>query len=165
MKPQNKDGKRAAMGMIPATALVLITLIATIGAVEITISAVSPSGQSNSLTTSAPGGVGSGANSIQPSEVVSRITILAGSSLNVSSSGFSPNVIVVIYGQNNTVTWTNADSVPHTITSDSMGFNSGNLSKGQSFTYTFNQFGTFIYQCTYYPWMHGTVMVENPFAA
>jgi plastocyanin len=150
------------MGMIPATALVLITLIATVGAVEITISAISPSAQGNPIATGSPASQGT---SSQPSVGAVQVKILAGSSTNMSSSGFSPDVIVVIFGINNTVTWTNGDTVPHSIASVSTGFNSGNLSAGQSFTYTFNQFGKFNYQCTYYPWMHGMVIVENSFAA
>src|SRR5579864_7513442 len=122
MNHRNKDSK-SAMGMIPATALVLITLIVTVGAVEITISVVSPSAQRNPIATGSPASQGTGINSSQPSGGGVQAKILAGSSTNMSTPGFSPDVIVVVFGLNNTVTWTNGDTVSHSIVSDSMGFN------------------------------------------
>jgi plastocyanin len=167
MRPRNKGSEKKAMGMIPATALVLITIIAVVGAVEIGILAVSSSAQASPMALGDPGATGSngnGVNSSQPSPGAVQVTILVGSSTNIKSPGFSPDVIVVVFGVNNTVTWTNDDSVPHAIASNIAGFDSGNLSTGQSFTYTFSKFGTFNIQCKYYPWIQGMVIVENPFA-
>jgi hypothetical protein len=79
------------MGMIPATAFVLITLIATAGAVEIGISVITPSSQLAPVMTGAPGnqqGAGNGENSSQPSLVAVQATIPVGSSINTSSPGF-----------------------------------------------------------------------------
>lgn len=65
-----------------------------------------------------------------------------------------------------TVTWTNNDSAPHTVTSTSGGvpngtFESGNLNSGQTFSFTFTSAGTFNYQCKYHPSMKGTVTVTQ----
>lgn len=59
---------------------------------------------------------------------------------------FSPKEVTIKKGT--TVTWTNQDSVIHTATSDTGVFDSGNLSQGQSFSYTFSTAGTFPYVCT-----------------
>ena len=59
-----------------------------------------------------------------------------------------------------TVTWTNGDDMPHTVTAESGAFDSGNLNQGQTYTHTFETAGTFPYSCTYHPFMKGTVTVR-----
>jgi len=90
------------------------------------------------------------------------VMIPAGSGTDTSSPGFSPPTITVVIGVNNTVVWTNRDSVPHTVTSTTKLFDSGNLNAGDSFTYTFTTPGTYQYGCSYHPWMKGTVIVKGP---
>lgn len=58
-----------------------------------------------------------------------------------------------------TVTWTNMDSAPHTATS-SGNFNSDRLDQGQSFSYTFEEAGTFEYFCEFHPNMVSTITVS-----
>jgi amicyanin len=60
-----------------------------------------------------------------------------------------------------TVTWTNKDLVGHTVTSDSGAFESGNINKDQSFSFTFTSEGTFPYHCAPHPWMKGKVTVTK----
>ena len=90
------------------------------------------------------------------------VMIPSGSGTDTSSPGFSPPTITVVIGVNNTVVWTNRDSVPHTVTSTTKLFDSGNLNAGDSFTYTFTTPGTYQYGCSYHPWMKGTVIVKGP---
>jgi plastocyanin len=76
---------------------------------------------------------------------------------------FSPERIQVVLGT--TVTWTNQDTVPHNVTiapvvmSSSNNWQSGLLSPGQSFSYTFTSQGTFQYHCQEHPGMVGVVIV------
>jgi plastocyanin len=76
---------------------------------------------------------------------------------------FSPARIQVALGT--TVTWTNQDTVPHNVTlapvvvSSSNNWDSGLLSPGQSFSYTFTSQGTFQYHCQEDPGMVGVVIV------
>jgi len=49
----------------------------------------------------------------------------------------------------------------HTVTADGGLFNSGNLSTGQSFSFTFVSRGTFTYHCRIHPSMTGTVSVTS----
>jgi plastocyanin len=59
-----------------------------------------------------------------------------------------------------TVSWTNDDSIQHTITSDEEGlFVSGPISPGDTFDNTFDTPGDFGYHCSIHPWMTGRVMV------
>lgn len=57
-----------------------------------------------------------------------------------------------------TVTWINQDTAQHTATGDS--FDSKLLKKGQSFSHTFNETGTYPYICTPHPYMKGLIIVE-----
>lgn len=78
--------------------------------------------------------------------------------VEVSNFKFVPETVTVSPGT--TVTWTNADSAPHTATSREDVFDSGSMSKGDTFSYTFGQTGTNQYYCTIHPYMEGTVIVE-----
>ena len=60
-----------------------------------------------------------------------------------------------------TVSWTNYDSIEHTITSNEEGlFVSGPLSPGDIFENVFDTPGEFGYHCAIPPWMTGRVIVE-----
>jgi plastocyanin len=59
------------------------------------------------------------------------------------------------------VTWTNNDSVAHTVTSDSNGLlNSPTLSPGDSYSFTFPNSGSTNYHCNIHTMMRGTVIVQ-----
>jgi plastocyanin len=60
-----------------------------------------------------------------------------------------------------TVVWTNYGTHTHTVTSNTMVFNSGDLITGNSFSYTFNTLGDFGYFCMHHPMMTGVVYVRN----
>ena len=95
------------------------------------------------------------------------VSIASGSS-SLTDTAYQPNPIQVSVG--NTVTWTNNDSQPHTVTSGSNGqpdnkFNSSPnfsplLNPGQTFSFTFTQAGTYPYFCMLHPNMVGTVNVS-----
>ena len=57
-----------------------------------------------------------------------------------------------------TVVWENYDSAPHTVTGD--GLDSGKMSSGDTYEYTFTEPGTYEYYCAYHPSMTATVIVE-----
>ena len=50
-----------------------------------------------------------------------------------------------------TVTWTNDDTTPHTVTEQNRAFHSAALDTKDTFTYTFTTPGEFVYRCTYPP--------------
>ena len=96
------------------------------------------------------------------------VSIVSGSS-TLTTDAFSPNPIQVSVGT--TVTWTNNDSQPHTVTSGSNGqpdnkFNSSPnftplLNPGQTFSFTFTEAGEYPYFCLLHPNMVGTVNVSS----
>lgn len=78
--------------------------------------------------------------------------------VSIKNFAFSPQSLTVSKGT--TVTWTNNDSVGHTATSTSGVFDSGLLSLGKSFSYTFSNTGTYSYKCTPHPYMTGSIIVQ-----
>ena len=76
----------------------------------------------------------------------------------INNMKFSPSSITVSSGT--TITWTNQESITHTVTSDNSVFDSGNLGNGNSFSYTFSTVGTFPYHCKYHSSMTATVIVQ-----
>ena len=80
-------------------------------------------------------------------------------SINIQKFAFDPLIITVKGGTK--VTWTNNDTVSHTVTSD-VGtlLNSPTLSPGQSFSFTFTDPGTIKYHCSIHPMMKGTIVVQ-----
>ena len=70
---------------------------------------------------------------------------------------FVPGSVTVKVGA--TVTWTNEDIVPHTVTADDGSFRSGSLAQGQSFRETFRTASSIAYHCEFHASMHGTVVV------
>ena len=83
-----------------------------------------------------------------------------GATVAIQGFAFSPASITVAKGT--AITWTNKDSAAHTVTAtDPAGaFNSGSLSSGASFSFTFTTAGTFNYVCNFHPSMKGTVVVS-----
>lgn len=60
-----------------------------------------------------------------------------------------------------TISWTNDDSIEHTVTSDEEGlFDSGPISPGDSFDNIFDIPGKFDYHCSIHPFMTSTVVIN-----
>ncbi len=78
--------------------------------------------------------------------------------LAMQNFAYQPAHIQVRVGT--TVTWTNQDNVPHSVTFKNGMKDSGLLSQGQSFSYTFNTPDTYQYYCTVHPYMVATVTVN-----
>lgn len=90
-----------------------------------------------------------------------RVSIVSGAS-TLTTRAYSPDVITVVIGVNNTVVWQNNDNVVHTATGTNFtGFNTGNIQPGASASYTFNTAGTYPYHCLIHPTMSGTVFVKG----
>ena len=72
---------------------------------------------------------------------------------------FSPAALTVRVGD--TVTWIQHDEAPHDVvtTSAPVAFRSPQLSAGQSWSYTFQQPGTYQYYCSVHPDMRASVTV------
>jgi plastocyanin len=78
--------------------------------------------------------------------------------VTIKDMAFSPATVEVAIGT--TVTWTNEDFISHTATSRTGIFDSGTMSKGSTFSYTFTAAGNFEYYCIPHPSMIGHVIVK-----
>jgi plastocyanin len=91
--------------------------------------------------------------------------------VSIKNYAFTPAKLVVRPGT--TVTWTDNDAVPHTVTAvtawsgtgtaKSGVFDSGTIQPGAQFTFTFNRAGAYRYQCAIHYFMarmHGVVIVS-----
>jgi len=76
----------------------------------------------------------------------------------ISIINFTFDPVTLSIKKGTTVTWTNNDLVSHQIKSDS--FNSDVLTKGKTFSFTFNDIGTYNYSCAIHPSMSGQIIVE-----
>lgn len=82
-----------------------------------------------------------------------------GAAVAIEGFDFHPGKLTVEAGSR--VTWTDLDSVNHTVTADDGSFDSGSISNGQAFRQTFDQAGTFTYHCAIHPSMTATIVVTG----
>jgi plastocyanin len=75
--------------------------------------------------------------------------------MGMGPAAFGTNPLVITAGT--TVTWTNADSMAHTTTSDTGVWDSGILAPNGTFSFTFANAGTFPYHCT----IHGAASMSG----
>ena len=116
----------------------------------------SMSGMSTSQSSEANEYNNKSSNSTSPPEA-SKST----DSVTISNFAFSPANITVKKGT--TVTWTNKDSVTHTVveTDSKTGPKSENLDQGKSYSFTYDTAGSYAYHCSIHPNMTGTVTVTE----
>jgi len=154
-------------------AILIVGAIATLGFYQFEVAA------KQTTTTSAPPTTNVVNCTATPAACV-NVTIVSGASAPYSGYtsgsttlyGYNPLSITVVIGKNNTVVWTNEDAAFHTATSastDPASFDSGCLngagatctsgSNGNSYQFTFTAPGTYLYHCSYHPWMQGVIKV------
>ena len=78
--------------------------------------------------------------------------------VNLSGYAFKPKTLTINAGDS--VIWTNRDPAFHDVTSDTNLFNSGVMTTGKTFKYTFKESGTYQYHCESHPYMKGVISVE-----
>lgn len=101
------------------------------------------------------------ARGVASTDVIRQSAATTTHTVMIKGYAFSPASLTIKAGD--TVTWTNMDTAPHTVTvtSGPEKVNSGNLSKGESFTYTFTKPGTYSYYCAVHPDMKATLVVTG----
>jgi len=95
--------------------------------------------------------------------------LAATGSVPITKFAYQPSVITVAVGS--TVTWTNDDPAPHSVTADNGSFDSSPgcspdttqpcLAQRATFSHTFGVAGTFTYHCAVHSFMHGTIAVTS----
>jgi plastocyanin len=76
----------------------------------------------------------------------------------IAGNAYDPATISATAGQS--VTFTNQDGVPHTVTFDDGGCDSGNIAGGASATLQVEAPGTYPFHCNVHPSMTGTLEVS-----
>jgi plastocyanin len=107
-------------------------------------------------------------NPVEPVE----ISIAVGSAQPSQTENYVPKEVEGALGLSNKFIWTNEDSVPHTVTTDTEyedpvngAFNSmdtiGLIPANEKFEFTFTEVGEYPYHCEPHPWMTGKVTVAE----
>src|SRR5580700_7605419 len=78
--------------------------------------------------------------------------------VTIKNFDFQPMAVTVPVG--GTVTWTNRDGEPHTVTSIGGAFRSEALDEDDTYTFKFTKPGVYQYICTIHPKMRATVTVR-----
>ena len=82
----------------------------------------------------------------------------AAAAVTIGNFTFKDPVVTVKTGT--TITWTNADDIPHTVVSKDGVFKSRVLDTGDKFSFTFAKAGQFGYFCSLHPHMTGMIVVK-----
>ncbi len=80
---------------------------------------------------------------------------------NVTIQNFAFNPASITVRAGDTVVWTNKDPMGHTITGNNGGPSSQTINANGTYSFTFNNVGTFDYHCSIHPSMKGTVIVTQ----
>jgi plastocyanin len=115
---------------------------------------------------------------LEPEETI-QVSIVEGSSNPLNDQFYVPADVRATLGISNQVVWTNQDSVPHTVTSDtdyvdpySGKFDSqarpqaqggAFVTPGNTYEFLFTQHGEYAYHCVPHPWMQAKVQVVESF--
>jgi amicyanin len=135
-------GSRRAV-MVAAAAVIVVALSVLIGA-------CGNGGSSDTTVTTAPS---SGSSTTAPATSGGREVKVI-----MTNRSYDPETVTIKVGD--TVTWVNEDAPQHDVVADNGEFKSDLFDKGQTFSFTFTQAGTYPYHCSIHPGMTGTVIVE-----
>lgn len=129
---------KKALSLIAIVALAFV-VVALVGCSSSTPAATTPTSSSGGGSSSAPAAGGAPA-------------------VSIANFAFAPVDLTVKVGD--TVTWTNNDSVAHTVTSDTGAFQSPSMPQGATFTFTFSKAGSYPYHCSVHPSMTAKITVQ-----
>jgi plastocyanin len=143
----------------PATTAASALGLAVLGA--LTLSACGASGQAAAppaLAAAAPAQPADPTPATVSFSPVAAPAAAGPAAVTINNFMFGPAGLTVKAGS--TVTWTNQDEEPHTVVGS--GLRSPVLgNQGSTYAYTFATPGTYSYNCSIHPYMHGTVTVTS----
>ena len=134
--------------------------IITTGLVAMSLALAACSGNASPAASSAAPPASAAASSSAPASGSPATSAAAGASdVTIAGFAFSPATLSVKAGTE--VTFTNNDSVAHTVTADDNSFDSNNVAQGATFKHTFTTAGTVAYHCKIHPNMKATITVTG----
>jgi amicyanin len=107
---------------------------------------------------SRPSAVLVGAAAILISLALATRVLAADLEVKIENFTFNPQKITVKAGT--TVTWINADDIPHTVVATTKDFKSKVLDTNDKFSFTFTTPGSYEYFCSLHPHMKASIVVE-----
>ncbi len=115
----------------------------------------------NNATNGSTANTSSTSNTSTANNGQSAANATATNSVSIVNMSFTPADITIKKGT--MVTWTNNDSLTHTVTKDNAdtGPDSSDLTPGAVYRFTYNQVGTFKYHCKFHSDMVGSVTVTE----
>lgn len=117
-------------------------------------------GKTSSGGSTSSGGAGTSASTTGSSGGAGGSTAGGVVAVKMQNIAFAPSTVTVKVGQK--ITWTNEDSVPHNVTSQSgEKIASPTFGKGGTFSFTPTKAGTISYVCTIHPGMNGTIVIKQ----
>lgn len=138
--------------------LMYLMLFTALLVIALPLAGCTGSGNTAGTTASVTTAATTTAASTTAASTTAASTTAASTSVTIESFLFNPESLTIKAGE--TVTWTNKDSVAHTITEDKGVFDSGSINSGATYSFTFKTAGTFSYHCTIHPSMTGTIIVQ-----
>jgi amicyanin len=78
--------------------------------------------------------------------------------IEIANFTFNPPEVTVKQGA--TVTWRNADDIPHSVVEENTKFRSKPLDTDETFSMTFTEAGEIVYFCGLHPHMKGKIVVK-----
>ena len=93
----------------------------------------------------------------KPAKTAHKGMAVGKAKVKISNFKFGPRTLTVKVGTK--VTWTNQDSIAHSVNFASGKVNSKTLDQNATYSHTFTVPGTYQYICAIHPFMHGTVIV------
>jgi plastocyanin len=100
--------------------------------------------------TTAPTNTPTAASTTTPTSNENSVTIM----------DFAFSLVTLMVKTGAKVTWINNDTITQTVTADQGAFDSGNLSPGNSFSFTFTKAGTYSCHCNIHHSMMATIIVH-----
>lgn len=123
---------------------ITLVAIAVLAVALVALMGCSSGGGTSSSSAAPSGGTSSGGASA------------GGDAVTIQNFSFSPASLTVKTGA--TVTWTNKDSVAHTVVGTD--FKSDQIAPGATYTHAFTTAGSYDYHCSIHPSMTGTIIVQ-----
>lgn len=142
----------------PVAVIAIATLLALIGVVVFAVSG--NQANSDNITELDTVASSNATGNTQPEN--SNTQAVESNNVEISNMAYQQSSITVKKGT--TVTWTNRDSVQHDVMPDEQNDafqGSELLSRGESYSFTFNTPGTYTYYCSPHQHMTGTVIVTE----
>lgn len=122
----------------------------------ITVSGCPGSNPDNQSTAASSSNTSTTAAAATEDTSTAEATSLSTNVVLIENHAFNPGVLTIKAGDS--VTWTNKDSVAHSVVF--ADFKSISLKKGDSFTHVFDTAGSYQYNCGPHPDMKGTIEVQ-----